>query len=442
MSNARLVVCGLPSEMVVVGLQQSPLSCYLEPVAENIDQLRLMTDGADPLIRGGRPLVFVITDTAGPLADVATWIELMSAQPAEEVAVVLVDTGSADKRASPAHQERVLVHTWGQPDTEPAGLFESVGTALAHLQPDSHPAPKRVTEPHVLVVATTRGGAGGSTVALSLAAYLGAQTTRSKRVCLLDLDLSTPALASMTGATPNTTQPLLLERHITLGVINRHVTPLPAWRIDLLPGCTTPLESRFVPPAAVAATVDLLAGHYDLVVIDAGRLRWDLDGPEHTMIESASQVLIVADPARNTVNGLEHLSTTLCGPTGHDFPARHTGLVWNRVRASPTPVEFIDQHGSDLVELAHLPDISDNSAHAATTGQGGQRPLDNPAWAARIHLLLEAVAGPGCVTPATPDVADLLPTLHRDGTPRTEIRVRRKFLSRFVLTAQTAGRKT
>ncbi|GAA2843192.1 AAA family ATPase [Crossiella cryophila] len=439
MSDIRLVVCGLSSEMVVIGLRNSNLECYLEPVAENTDQLRLMTEGADPLIRGGRPLVFVMADSAGPPADVAAWLSTMSVQPSEQVAIVLLDTGKGRDFALPALEDRVTVHDWAGADAEPRSMFETVADVLAALPGGPGSAPKRVAEPHVLVVAGTRGGVGCSTVAFSLGAYLGAEATAGRKVCLVDLDLSCPALAAMTSTPTSSRRSLLLEQRITLNTINEHVTPLPAWRIDLVPGATAPLESRFVPPAAIATTLDRLAEHYDLVVVDAGRLRWDLDGPERAIIECASQILLVADPARGQANGLADLPDTLCGAAGHGFPPRHVGLVWNRVPIGDAPFEIPTLDGLGFADLQRLPDIGDAHVRAVAAGDAARVLHDNASWAARIHLLGEAVVGPGHITPISSDVADLLPTLQRNGTPRTETRTRRKFLARIRFAARAPG---
>ncbi|MBP2471132.1 hypothetical protein JOF53_000004 [Crossiella equi] len=393
-------------------------------MAEDTAQLRMMTEGAEPVIKGGRPLVFVITDTSGPAADVRAWLELMGGQPS--VVAVLVDTGQAGDLADIA--DRAVVHRWEAAGPEPARLFDLIASVALTSTETAAGSSRRVDEPHIVVITAGRGGAGCTTVALSLAACLAARSTTSAKVCLLDLDMAGGVLGAVSATSPRSASSFLLEPDFDLDTVHRHAVALTDWRLDLFTGVSTPPEARLVEPAAAVRALDTLSGYYDVVVVDLGRLRWDLDGVEHAVLEFTSQVLYLADRTRTTESGLESELAALCGTSGHAFPSQYAGLVWTRAEPQAAAGSRTSLPGHGLTVLQHLPDIGADREHTPTAGPSPEVLRTNARWAAGITLLLEAVVGPGCVTVLNDDVAELLPSLHRDGTRRREIRVRRRFL--------------
>lgn len=316
-------------------------------------------------------------------------------------------------------------------------------------QPAPHPGPA-LPEPadcHVLLVSSTKGGVGKSSVSLGIAAYIGSQWNQDsvhrstrRRVCIVDFDLDSPSLAVMTSTSTPTMAPLCLEPTIDPGTVSRYVIPVPHLDVDVLNAPALPQEARLLTVAMVQDILRSLMRLYDIVVIDADKLDWDVEGIQRPLIDLASQVVIVADPVLTSVRGLALVRDVLCGAQGYNLSASHVGVVWNRVHNQlGLPFRDIEQR-TGLTHLQYLPDTSGDHARAINATKFHLILRERPDWAARIHLLTETLFGPGTVTPISRAVAQLLPALQRTGQTRGELHVRRRLLGRLRLRAVFAQR--
>ncbi|WHT22643.1 hypothetical protein N8J89_16725 [Crossiella sp. CA-258035] len=383
-NDIHLIVCGLPSESVVTAVQQAGLDWYLEPVAENLDQLSWFLTSDTPLIRGGAHNVLVIGEQAGPPSEIARWLLALAGAPAKDLTIVLLsDVSHPDLLAAAA--------------TLPAGRISLLpqgndATEWVRVLTDALPG---APAGQVVTVLSGKSGVGTSSVALTVAAYvaIAGRLDRDRgppRVCLVDFNLPVPALTAFTQS--------------------RDGLPL-----DLV---TTP------------DTATVMRRGYDLVLIDTHPPHPDGENRQQPLIDAASQLLVVTDTTRTAARSTAALLQTLTRT--HVFPLESVGLVWNRIHPGidPPVAEFAALPG--LRQLQHLPDTGPKHTTAINSGDLVRILWDSPDWAARIHLLAEALLGPNRVQPITPDVARLLPHLHRDGRPRTSFRLRRNpFTGRY-----------
>ena len=287
---------------------------------------------------------------------------------------------------------------------------------------------------HCVLVCGAGGGAGASSIAVALAVYLGQRRTRSRRrICLVDLDLGAPSLAMLTNTRLSAGNPPRRES-ARPELVARHILSVPDLGIDLLGPLAWPPETGKLTGDMVAEVLRALAASHDVVIVDGGRLTWTAVGIQRAMVDAASQVVLVAQPALGSVAGLAWSRELLCGQHGFAVPAAHVGIVWNKVR-SDLGLDLAEAAGRiGLAALQHIPDIGDAHTRAVNAGEFPLLLRRRPDWAAHIHLLIEVRLGPGVVEPLTAEVAELLPTLHRDGQPRIATRVRRTLLGRVATT--------
>lgn len=338
--------------------------------------------------------------------------------------------------------------------SEPGGQWDALPmTAGTPLVGSAAPSVPEATECHVLMITSTKGGVGKSSVSLAVAAYVGSQWNQTihtgryrPRVCIVDFDLDSPSLAVMTATSTPTMAPLCLEPVIDPQTVAQYVIPVPHLHLDVLNAPALPQEARLLTVTMVRAIMRSLTELYDIVVIDADKLDWDPDGIQRPLVDVASQVVVVADPVLTSVRGLALVRDVLCGETGYSLSASHVGVVWNRVH-NQLGLPFRDiERRTGLTHLQYLPDTAGDHARAINATRFHLILRDRPDWAARIHLLAETLFGPGTVVPITRAVANLLPVLHRNGETRGELRVHRRLLGRIRLRTRFAqpanGRET
>ncbi|WP_143343239.1 hypothetical protein, partial [Crossiella equi] len=266
--EVHLIVCGLRSELVVTAVHRAGLSWYLEPAAEDLDQLGMFLTLGTPLIHGGRHTVLVIADTAGTPAEVTRWLRELAVLPPRELTLVLLHGPHpvAELRELPTPAGRV--HTLHRHDDAQDWVHRL--PALLGAGPSAH----------TLAVLAAAGGVGVSSVALGLATYAAAQQLPGPdgtlRVCATELTPTPAALPVFTRAFPATAE------------VPLHVT-------------TTNPEALHT----------VLTDH-DLVVLDL---------PGHTRtstpaVLAASQMLLVTDSARSSAQATADLAEQLSGEVG------------------------------------------------------------------------------------------------------------------------------
>ncbi|MCK2240904.1 MULTISPECIES: hypothetical protein [unclassified Crossiella] len=467
-SQVHLIVCGLPSELVVTAARGAGLGWYLEPVAEDLHQLAWFLSTDPPLIRGGRHNVVVFTEHAGPPADLAHWLAALAGAPAHELTLVLLrNEPQPNEPPLPAavlaaHPElhpatttlppgRILVavpvshghaaSTWitALVAALPAGLAVGRATPIDEAQAQVWRYPLTLTRApdpvdsdsglgaHVVVVLSARDGVGTTSIALAVATYVAAQHRAEPppRVCVADFDLREPTLSTLTMAAESSTQ--------DSGALAGRVQRLAAVPLDVFTPANPPAPARTSATVDIGSILRVLCHSYDIVLIDTHAVDEDSHERLRPLIEAASQILLVTDPTRTSVRALDSLLTTLGAPEGHALPLRYLGLVWNRIYPGLVPPVEDLRHHKDLRHLQYLPDTGVHHTRAVNRGTYLRLLWDCPEWAARVHLLTEALFGPDRVTPITKAVARLLPHLHRDGRPRTAYRLRRTLVGRYRL---------
>lgn len=188
--------------------------------------------------------------------------------------------------------------TWADAREAPAARIASMATSPTPTEGDPEAAPDPPFA--VMAVASGAGSPGRSTVALNLAAALGAVAP----TVLVDLDLAGPSVAALLDANPRRNlfqiaygQPVTPEEWDR--ELGRALQPLdrrsPHGRV--LCGLATPAMRAGVTVDFFMRTVDELRARFRYVLFDLGTDLLGSDGALHrAALRAASQILVVTTP--------------------------------------------------------------------------------------------------------------------------------------------------
>lgn len=169
------------------------------------------------------------------------------------------------------------------------------------------------------------GGAGASTLVIETAAALAAED-KTRRGCIIDLNLADGAAAAYLGVPANMKleEASISPDRIDQALLDAFCTP--AFEgVDLLAGPRSPLAADKVTPQAVMRILDVAAHKYDWIVIDVPRHRrpWTLD-----VLSGCDEILVVSEL---TVPALL-AARDLCRELEEEMPDRPPpGVVLNRM---------------------------------------------------------------------------------------------------------------
>ncbi|MDA8193062.1 MAG: AAA family ATPase [Thermaerobacter sp.] len=201
---------------------------------------------------GEHPGVFLIDDAL--LAENVGLLDQLSQLPYPTL--VVGSEGAAARRALVMRaRDLVPLERWTQ-ELQPA--LERVATPI---EGGEVPAGK------VIVVFSSKGGVGKSTVSLNLAVALAKVSKRP--TALVDLDVQFGDLAAMLGEMPKATiHDLVLEETIDWGKVERVLATIPDSHAKFLAAPAAPQEAEDIGAEHVVRILQLLKEHFAYVVID------------------------------------------------------------------------------------------------------------------------------------------------------------------------------
>lgn len=141
----------------------------------------------------------------------------------------------------------------------------------------------------VFAVVGAQAGAGGTTIAVNLAA--GLATAYWKRVAFVDLDLQTAAASRFLGLSGarNLLDMLQEAERITSDILKNYLSE--AHGCSVLAGPPVPLDAARRDPSILSAIVDVLIPDYEVVVLD---LEPRLDDANGVLLGRADKIYLVA----------------------------------------------------------------------------------------------------------------------------------------------------
>jgi pilus assembly protein CpaE len=175
----------------------------------------------------------------------------------------------------------------------------------------------------VIMVSSTKGGTGKTSIAVNLAAEL---VQHRLRTLLIDLDvqfgdvgivlgLDRPAktLHDLTAAAD------VLDAEKLRGYVIKHGSG-----IHILPAPLRPEEGEAIDATRIAAILQMARGLYDAIVVDTAPL---FDGPMLTALDRSDQLLLVSTP---DVPSMKNVRLALQTLEALGFPLERVSLVANR----------------------------------------------------------------------------------------------------------------
>ena len=306
-------------------------------------------------------------------------------------------------------------------------------------EPDLLPAveqPAGEAAPGVIGVASGKGSPGCTTVAVNLAAALGAVAP----TLLVDLDVAGPSVCAVLGLDP--TRNLFMLAHSEPRSAREWTRALEQETQPLGRGSAQCLVLAGIPKPSMRAAISLpflqrllpeLRQRYRYVVLDVGSLGQSGDGAPHAWLASAAgQLLFVTAPnvlgvwhaksALTHVPELEHQAVALV-INQHDRRAHHTraDIEWALGRQAAAVIPY-DHRAIEKALAAQRPVIFDRRSRAGRTLldlaerlNGGYILLPNdaavktPGWArpwpkVQLPRRRKVTPAPGATLTAEPDV--------------------------------------
>lgn len=176
----------------------------------------------------------------------------------------------------------------------------------------------------IIVVFSSKGGCGKTTVSTNLAAALSLEGDGSS-VCLVDFDLETGdiAIALQLDPTKTISDALGMQGGLDERALSSLVVPYKA-HLDCLLAPTKPADAEFVSAALAGEILRVLAGMYDYVVVDAPPAFTDVILKTFDMADSYILLTTLDMPA------LKNLKVTLDTLDNLGFPRTKWNVVLNR----------------------------------------------------------------------------------------------------------------
>ena len=222
------------------------------------------------------------------------------------------------------------------------------------------------------------GGVGNTTLALQAAALLHqAAARRHQTTCVVDLNLQSGSCAEYFDLEPHfdiaeiENQPDRLDRKLLDVMLSRHKSGL---AIISAPPC--PWEMRSYRPDLVTRLLDLVAAHFDNVVIDMPRTWFPWTD---TVLQGSDRIFLVTEMTVPAVRHTQRLANAMSERVGNDGKL---GVIVNRVDARGNTNIALKDVESVLGELYLGTVANDYRAVRAALDQG--KPLGEVASGSRV----------------------------------------------------------
>jgi pilus assembly protein CpaE len=195
----------------------------------------------------------------------------------------------------------------------------------------------------VIMVSSTKGGTGKTSIAVNLAVELASVGLRTLLIDLdvqfgdvgivLGLDRPTKTLHDLTAAADE------LDAEKLRGYVLRHGSGL-----HVLPAPLRPEEGEAIDASRVAGILQTARGMYDAIVVDTAPL---FDGPMLTALDRSDQLLLVSTP---DVPSMKNIRLALQTLELLGFPIERVALVANRtgMAGGATTGEVADTIGREI----------------------------------------------------------------------------------------------
>lgn len=176
----------------------------------------------------------------------------------------------------------------------------------------------------VILVFSSKGGCGKTTVATNLAMAL-AQSTTGETVCLVDFDLETGDVAIALQLDPSKTisDAIGMQGGLDERALASLVVPYKT-HVDTLLAPTRPADAEFVSAALAGEIIEILSGMYDYVIIDSPPAFTDVILKCFDMADAYVLLTTLDMPA------LKNLKVTLDTLDNLGFPRTKWQVVLNR----------------------------------------------------------------------------------------------------------------
>ena len=195
----------------------------------------------------------------------------------------------------------------------------------------------------VIMVSSTKGGTGKTTIAVNLATGL-AET--GLRTLLVDLDVQFGDVGIVLGLDRpgKTLHDLIavaddLDAEKLRGYVLRHESGL-----AILPAPLRPEEGEAIDATRIASVLQTARGMYDAIVVDTAPL---FDGPMLTALDRSDQLLLVSTP---DVPSMKNIRLALQTLELLGFPIERVALIANRsgMAGGASPAEMADTIGKEI----------------------------------------------------------------------------------------------
>ena len=238
---------------------------------------------------GGDIDIVLLHPSVGPMPYLAICRELSSRRP--DIAVGLLFEGSDSETLARAMEVGVRSVLSANPTV--AELQTALAPMLDWVRSVRALSAGRAGAANVARMVTfvgAKGGVGTSTVALHMA-LLAAKADRTRRVCLVDLDLQQGGLAHLLDVTPRRTIADLAL--VAEGISGRNIDEsvfVHRSSLRLLPAPKNGEQAEDVDARAARQILAAVKGHYDVVVVDAGSVLSEVGA---TALELSDDVFLV-----------------------------------------------------------------------------------------------------------------------------------------------------
>lgn len=244
---------------------------------------------------------------------------------------------------------------------EPPALQQETKEPVLYSE-DELPPP--LSESIVAVVYSAKGGDGKSTVACNVAALLARLS--SKKICIVDLDLSYPCVATDLDLQVERSivdlVPYLDNHALTAEVLRQSLaTHLPTG-LSALPGPLRPEEGRKITGDHVRLLLAYLKQMFDVIVVDCGV---DVSDPVLVAMLEADRILLVVTP---TISSLQKNASYLKLAERIRLPVQKFSCVLNRYTPSAPVTPAAVEQVLKLPVRARIPDMPDVLSEAQARG--------------------------------------------------------------------------
>lgn len=186
-----------------------------------------------------------------------------------------------------------------------------------------------------IVVTSSKGGAGKTTVSVMLAAAIArASAAAGHRLSVLVVDMDTfhGQISSIVGVLMPTALNIRVQPRWDEACIRRNIVRAESLGVDVLLAPVRPRTAQIVGPEFYRPVVASLKRMYDIVILDTGNHYLDPIVTDVALVE-ADKVLFVTTLATTSVQGMARALADLTAPAsegGQGVPAERIGIVVNQ----------------------------------------------------------------------------------------------------------------